>query len=150
MKTGPLIYTGIAVIGAGALFVWSANTKDSLEKVSLVVDSVKKKKINIDHSVHTAKITLYNFSSNSLEIDYPSIKVKHDGTDVGFSYPRPERISLPAKGKKTIEIDFRINQVQGIISLLKNMKLSFSLQVITNVNGLEVSQNVKYDLTQAK
>ena len=149
-KQGPIVITSLVALGAGALFIWGAKTKDSVEKISLVVDSIKKKKLAIDHSVHTAKITLYNFSANALDINYPSIKVKHDGTDVGFSFPRVGGVHLTPKGKITIELDFRINQVQSILSLLTTPKLSFSLQIITNVNGVEVSQNVKYDLIQAK
>lgn len=149
-KRGPLIVGSVVALGAGALFIWGAKTKDSVEKISLVVDSIKKKKIAIDHSVHTAKITLFNFSSNDLELDYPSIKVKHNGSDVGFSFPKAEKVKIPAKGNKTLLIDFRINQVQAILSLLTTPMLRFALQVITNVNGLEVSQTVNYDLTQKK
>lgn len=148
-NAAPIVFFGSLAVGVGALLYWGASTKDSVEKMSLVVDSIKKKSIKLDHSVHTAKITLLNFSSNAIDIDYPSIKVKHEGQEVGFSFPKDSQIHIPKKGKATVEIDFRINQVEAIISLLTTPKLSFTIQVITNINGLEVSKSVKYDLTQA-
>ncbi|HEV8053080.1 MAG TPA: hypothetical protein VGP47_11350 [Parachlamydiaceae bacterium] len=149
MSQGKVIaFVGILAAGAGAAAVWASRTVDSAEKLKLIIESIKKKSFKLDHSIHTAKITLINFSANSLTIGYPSISVMHEGKNVGFSFPKDEELIIPAKGKKTIEIDFRINQVEALLSLLTNPKLSFEIQVITSASGVEVSQKVKYNLSQ--
>jgi hypothetical protein len=148
-KTGKILLVGSLVAGAGGLLIWAARTSDSLDKTDIVIEGIKKKTIKFDHSIHIATIGFINHSANSLSLDYPSIKVFHEGKEVGYSYPKPETVLIPAKSKKSIEVEFRINQVTALLSLLKTPKLRYRVQAITNVNGLETSQTAIYDISQS-
>lgn len=148
MNKGAIAAVGLILVSGGLLAVKAINTKDTTDKIDLTIEEVKAK-LNGLNLVSTVKINFLNPSANALTITHPFVKAFLDGRQIATTNPQNLSYTIGERSSKAVSIELQSSLLNLGLSVLEygqnilqygKLNKTVTLQIITSVNGLNVTQ----------
>lgn len=142
----------LLLIGGAAtayfLFVKGSKLSDTAYKMDILFDGAKWKRTTLTKVNLDVTFRFINHSPNPITIDYPSARcyVNGQASPIGVTYPKPEKVTLPAKGTEVITMSAEISSLSVLATLLKGDGIKGTVEVFTAAAGINYTEKYPINL----